>query len=137
MKERLPEAVDYAICSTRLCQSLKACGSCRNVVIAILLVILVVYLFCKTGGHPDPYAGCPVRSSARLRCSRYSASPSTHCQCWAWSWLSFGVDEECGCRRCAAPYEEGLAPKDAAMKAMKELSGTGCGDCAVLASVSP
>jgi len=26
--------------------------------------------------------------------------------------------------------EEGLAPKDAALKAMKELSGASCGDCA-------
>jgi len=51
MKERFPEDVDYAI---SLDQTLPVTEGMRDVVetlvIAILLVILVVYLFCKTGG---------------------------------------------------------------------------------------
>jgi len=41
MKERFPEDVDYAICSTRLCRSEGMRDVVEKLVIAILLVILV------------------------------------------------------------------------------------------------
>jgi len=50
----------------------------ETLVIAILLVILVVYLFLQTGGHTDSYAGSPFRSSARLSCSAIRLLKSTH-----------------------------------------------------------
>jgi len=102
-------------------------------VIAILLVILVVYLFLQDWRATlIPMLLSLFRLSGRLRCSRYSASPSTHCQCWAWSlaigwWSTTRIVVVEGVQR---HIEEGLAPKDAALKAMKELSGPVVGDCA-------
>jgi len=110
----------------------------ETLVIAILLVILVVYLFLQDWRATlIPMLAVLFRSSARLRCSRYSDSPSTHCQCWGLV-LAIGlvVDDAIvvveGVQR---HIEEGLAPKDAALKAMKELSGPVVGIALVLASV--
>jgi len=112
----------------------------ETLVIAILLVILVVYLFLqRLAGHLDPYAGCPcfARRHVCAVSALFGFFQSTHCQCWAWSWQSAGGRRPrlWLCEGVQRHIEEGLAPKDAALKAMKELSGPVVGIALVLASV--
>jgi len=111
-------------------------------VIAILLVILVVYLFLQDlAGHPDsPMLAVPVSLVGTFALfPLFGFSINTLVQCWGLV-LAIGFGgrrRDCSCRRCgSAIIEEGLAPKDAAMKAIDRALGTGLwGIALVLASV--
>jgi len=139
MKERFPEDVDYAI---SLDQTLPVTEGMRDVVetlvIAILLVILVVYLFLQDWRATlIPMLAVPVSLVGTFALfPLFGFSINTLSMLGLVLAIGLVVDDAIvvveGVQR---HIEEGLAPKDAAMKAMKELSGPVVGIALVLASV--
>src|ERR1700716_4195864 len=139
MKDRLPEDVDYAI---SLDQTLPVSEGMREVVetlvIAILLVILVVYLFLQDWRATlIPILGVPV-----LLVGTFALFPlfgfSINTLSMLGLVLAIGqvVDDAIVVVVGVQHHiEEGMAPKDAALKAMEELSGPVVGIALVLASV--
>jgi len=139
MKERLPEDVDYAI---SLDQTLPVTEGMRDVVetlvIAILLVIFVVYLFLQDWRATlIPMLAVPVSLVGTFALfPLFGFSINTLSMLGLVLAIGLVVDDAIvvveGVQR---HIEEGLAPKDAALKAMKELSGPVVGIALVLASV--
>ena len=139
MKERFPEDVDYAI---SLDQTLPVTEGMRDVVetlvIAILLVIFVVYLFLQDWRATlIPMLAVPVSLVGTFALfPLFGFSINTLSMLGMVLAIGLVVDDAIvvveGVQR---HIEEGLAPKDAAMKAMKELSGPVVGIALVLASV--
>jgi len=134
MKERLPEDVDYAI---SLDQTLPVTEGMRDVVetlvIAILLVILVVYLFLQDWRATlIPMLAVPVSLVGTFALfPLFGFSINTLSMLGLVLAIGLVVDDAIvvveGVQR---HIEEGLAPKDAAMKAIERALRTGCGDCA-------
>ena len=139
MKERFPEDVDYAI---SLDQTLPVTEGMRDVVetlvIAILLVILVVYLFLQDWRATlIPMLAVPVSLVGTFALfPLFGFSINTLSMLGLVLAIGLVVDDAIvvveGVQR---HIEEGLAPKDAALKAMTELSGPVVGIALVLASV--
>src|SRR5437899_2221623 len=139
MKDRFPEDVDYAI---SLDQTLPVSEGMREVVetlvIAILLVILVVYLFLQDWRATlIPMLAVPVSLVGTFALfPLFGFSINTLSMLGLVLAIGLVVDDAIvvveGVQR---HIEEGLPPKDAAMKAMKELSGPVVGIALVLASV--
>jgi HAE1 family hydrophobic/amphiphilic exporter-1 len=139
MKERFPEDVDYAI---SLDQTLPVTEGMRDVVetlvIAILLVIFVVYLFLQDWRATlIPMLAVPVSLVGTFALfPLFGFSINTLSMLGLVLAIGLVVDDAIvvveGVQR---HIEEGLAPKDAALKAMKELSGPVVGIALVLASV--
>ena len=139
MKERFPEDVDYAI---SLDQTLPVTEGMRDVVetlvIAILLVIFVVYLFLQDWRATlIPMLAVPVSLVGTFALfPLFGFSINTLSMLGLVLAIGLVVDDAIvvveGVQR---HIEEGLAPKEAAMKAMKELSGPVVGIALVLASV--
>src|SRR5580698_2892437 len=139
MKERFPEDVDYAV---SLDQTLPVTEGMRDVVetlvIAILLVILVVYLFLQDWRATlIPMLAVPVSLVGTFALfPLFGFSINTLSMLGLVLATGLVVDDAIvvveGVQR---HIEEGLAPKDAALKAMEELSGPVVGIALVLASV--
>src|SRR5256884_8388945 len=139
MEDRLPEDVDYAI---SLDQTLPVSEGMREVVetlvIAILLVILVVYLFLQDWRATlIPMLAVPVPLVGPFALfPLFGFSINTLSMLGLVLAIGLVVDDAIvvveGVQR---HIEEGLAPKDAALKAMTELSGPVVGIALVLASV--
>src|SRR5580700_9171615 len=139
MKERFPEDVDYAI---SLDQTLPVTEGMRDVVetlvIAILLVILVVYLFLQDWRATlIPMLAVPVSLVGTfVLFPLFGFSINTLSMLGLVLAIGLVVDDAIvvveGVQHL---IEEGLAPKDAALKAMEELSGPVIGIALVLSSV--
>jgi len=139
MKERFPEDVDYVI---SLDQTLPVSEGMKEVVetliIAILLVILVVYLFLQDWRATlIPMLAVPVSLVGTFALfPLFGFSINTLSMLGLVLAIGLVVDDAIvvveGVQR---HIEEGLAPKDAALRAMEELSGPVVGIALVLASV--
>src|SRR5437588_425785 len=139
MKDRFPEDVDYAI---SLDQTLPVSEGMREVVetlvIAILLVILVVYLFLQDWRATlIPMLAVPVSLVGTfVLFPLFGFSINTLSMLGLVLAIGLVVDDAIVVVEGVQHHiEEGLAPKDAALKAMKELSGPVVGIALVLASV--
>src|SRR6201987_2309724 len=139
MKDRFPEDVDYAI---SLDQTLPVSEGMREVVetlvIAILLVILVVYLFLQDWRATlIPMLAVPVSLVGTFALfPLFGFSINTLSMLGLVLAIGLVVDDAIvvveGVQR---HIEEGLPPKDAARKAMEELSGPVIGIPLVLSAV--
>src|SRR6266446_6568638 len=139
MKQRFPEDVDYAI---SLDQTLPVTEGMKEItqtlVIALALVILVVYLFLQDWRATlIPTLAVPVSLIGTfVLFPLFGFSINTLSMLGLVLAIGLVVDDAIvvveGVQR---HIEEGLAPKDAALKAMKELSGPVVGIALVLASV--
>src|SRR6266850_181157 len=139
MKQRFPEDVDYAI---SLDQTLPVTEGMRDVVetlvIAILLVILVVYLFLQDWRATlIPMLAVPVSLVGTFALfPLFGFSINTLSMFGLVLAVGLVVDDAIvvveGVQR---HIEDGLAPKDAARKAMQELSGPVIGIALVLSAV--
>jgi len=139
MKQRFPEDVDYAI---SLDETLPVTEGMKDVVetlvIAILLVILVVYLFLQDWRATlIPMLAVPVSLVGTfVFFPLFGFSINTLSMLGLVLAIGLVVDDAIvvveGVQR---HIEEGLAPKDAARKAMEELSGPVVGIALVLAAV--
>jgi hydrophobic/amphiphilic exporter-1 (mainly G- bacteria), HAE1 family len=90
MKQRFPEDIEYAVSldqTLSVTQGLKEI--IKTLVIALVLVILVVFVFLQ-GWRATliPLLAVPSPWSAPLCSSRRLASLSTSCRCSGWCWLS-------------------------------------------------
>src|SRR5580698_966744 len=139
MKDRFPEDVDYAI---SLDQTLPVSEGMREVVetlvIAILLVILVVYLFLQDWRATlIPMLAVPVSLVGTfVLFPLFGFSINTLSMLGLVLAIGLVVDDAIVVVEGVQHHiEEGLAPKDAALKAMEELSGPVVGIALVLASV--
>jgi HAE1 family hydrophobic/amphiphilic exporter-1 len=139
MKDRFPEDVDYAI---SLDQTLPVSQGMREVVetlvIAILLVILVVYLFLQDWRATlIPMLAVPVSLVGTfVLFPLFGFSINTLSMLGLVLAIGLVVDDAIVVVEGVQHHiEEGLPPKDAALKAMKELSGPVVGIALVLASV--
>src|SRR5260221_3925174 len=136
MKDRCPEDVDYAI---SLDQTLPVSEGMREVVetlvIAILLVILVVYLFLQDWRATlIPMLAVPVSLVGTfVLFPLFGFSINTLSLLGLFLAIVLVVDDAIVVVEGVQDHiEEGLAPKDAAMKAMEELSGPVVGIALVL-----
>jgi len=139
MKQRFPEDVDYAV---SLDQTLPVTEGMREIletlVIAILLVILVVYLFLQDWRSTlIPMLAVPVSLIGTfILFPVFGFSINTLSMLGLVLAIGLVVDDAIvvveGVQR---HIEKGLQPKDAARKAMEELSGPVVGIALVLASV--
>ncbi len=139
MKQRFPEDVDYAI---SLDQTLPVTEGIQEIVetlvIAIILVIMVVYLFLQDWRATlIPMLAVPVSLVGTFMLFPvFGFSINTLSMLGLVLAIGLVVDDAIvvveGVQR---HIEEGLAPKDAARKAMEELSGPVVGIALVLASV--
>src|SRR5467141_1789812 len=139
MKQRFPQDMDYAI---SLDQTSAVTEGIKEIVvtllIAIVLVILVVYLFLQDWRATlIPMLAVPVSLVGTfLLFPLFGFSINTLSMFGLVLAIGLVVDDAIvvveGVQR---HIEEGLAPKDAALKAMKELSGPVVGIALVLASV--
>jgi hypothetical protein len=90
MKQRFPDDIEYAI---SLDQTLPVTEGLKEIlktlVIALVLVILVVFVFLQ-GWRATliPLLAVPVSLVGTFIFSRCLASPSTSCRCSGWCWLS-------------------------------------------------
>src|SRR5712672_2262520 len=139
MKQRFPEDVDYAI---SLDQTLPVTEGMRDVVetlvIAILLVILVVYLFLQDWRATlIPMLAVPVSLVGTFALfPLFGFSINTLSMLGLVLAIGLVVDDAIVVVEGVQHHiEEGMAPKDAALKAMEELSGPVVGIALVLASV--
>ncbi len=139
MKDRFPEDVDYAI---SLDQTLPVSEGMKEVVetlvIAIFLVILVVYLFLQDWRATlIPMLAVPVSLVGTfILFPIFGFSINTLSMLGLVLAIGLVVDDAIVVVEGVQHHiEEGLAPKDAALKAMKELSGPVVGIALVLASV--
>ena len=139
MKQRFPEDIDYAI---SLDQTLPVTEGMREIletlVIALVLVILVVYLFLQDWRATlIPMLAVPVSLIGTfVFFPLFGFSINTLSMLGMVLAIGLVVDDAIvvveGVQR---HIEEGLAPKEAARKAMDELSGPVMGIALVLASV--
>jgi HAE1 family hydrophobic/amphiphilic exporter-1 len=139
MKQRFPDDMDYAI---SLDQTLPVTEGIKEIavslVIAIVLVILVVYLFLQDWRATlIPMLAVPVSLIGTfVLFPLFGFSINTLSMLGLVLAIGLVVDDAIvvveGVQR---HIEEGLAPKDAAQKAMDELSGPVIGIALVLASV--
>jgi len=139
MKQRLPEDIE---CTVSLDQTLPVTEGIKEIVwtlaIAIVLVILVVYLFLQDWRATlIPMLAVPVSLIGTFVVfPLFGFSINTLSMFGLVLAIGLVVDDAIvvveGVQR---HIEEGLAPKDAARKAMKELSGPVVGIALVLASV--
>jgi hydrophobic/amphiphilic exporter-1 (mainly G- bacteria), HAE1 family len=139
MKQRFPEDVDYTV---SLDQTLPVTEGMKEIfetlVIAIVLVILVVYLFLQDWRATlIPMLAVPVSLVGTFAVfPLFGFSINTLSMLGLVLAIGLVVDDAIvvveGVQR---HIEEGLAPKDAARKAMQELSGPVVGIALVLASV--
>jgi hydrophobe/amphiphile efflux-1 (HAE1) family protein len=139
MKQRFPEDVDYVV---SLDQTLPVTEGIKEIVqtlvIAIVLVILVVYLFLQDWRATlIPMLAVPVSLIGTFMLfPLFGFSINTLSMLGLVLAIGLVVDDAIvvveGVQR---HIEEGLAPKDAARKAMAELSGPVVGIALVLASV--
>jgi hydrophobe/amphiphile efflux-1 (HAE1) family protein len=139
MKQRFPDDIDYAI---SLDQTLPVTEGMREIlitlVIAIVLVILVVYLFLQDWRATlIPLLAVPVSLVGTfVLFPLFGFSINTLSLFGLVLAIGLVVDDAIvvveGVQR---HIEEGLSPKDAALKAMEELSGPVIGIALVLASV--
>src|SRR5258705_1387130 len=139
MKQRFPEDMDYAIA---LDQTAPVTEGMKEILwtllIAIVLVILVVYLFLQDWRATlIPLLAVPVSLVGTfVLFPLFGFSINTLSMLGLVLAIGLVVDDAIvvveGVQR---HIEEGLAPKDAALKAMKELSGPVVGIALVLASV--
>jgi hydrophobic/amphiphilic exporter-1 (mainly G- bacteria), HAE1 family len=139
MKQRFPEDIDYAI---SLDQTLPVTEGMKEIVetlvIAIALVIFVVYLFLQDWRSTlIPMLAVPVSLIGTfVLFPLFGFSINTLSMLGLVLAIGLVVDDAIvvveGVQR---HIEEGLAPKDAARKAMEELSGPVVGIALVLASV--
>jgi hydrophobic/amphiphilic exporter-1 (mainly G- bacteria), HAE1 family len=139
MKQRFPEDVDYAISLDQtqpVTEGLKEIV--ETLVIALVLVILVVYLFLQDWRATlIPMLAVPVSLVGTfILFPVFGFSVNTLSMLGLVLAIGLVVDDAIvvveGVQR---HIEEGLAPKDAARKAMQELSGPVVGIALVLASV--
>ncbi len=139
MKQRFPEDVDYAISLDQtlpVTEGMKEIGETLG--IAIVLVILVVYLFLQDWRATlIPMLAVPVSLIGTfVLFPLFGFSINTLSMLGLVLAIGLVVDDAIvvveGVQR---HIEEGLAPKDAARKAMEELSGPVVGIALVLASV--
>jgi HAE1 family hydrophobic/amphiphilic exporter-1 len=139
MKQRFPDDVDYAI---SLDQTLPVTAGMKEIsqtlVIALVLVIFVVYLFLQDWRATlIPMLAVPVSLVGTFALfPLFGFSINTLSMLGLVLAIGLVVDDAIvvveGVQR---HIEEGLAPKDAARKAMEELSGPVVGIALVLASV--
>jgi HAE1 family hydrophobic/amphiphilic exporter-1 len=139
MKQSFPEDIDYAI---SLDQTLPVTEGMREIlitlVIALVLVILVVYLFLQDWRSTlIPMLAVPVSLIGTfILFPMFGFSINTLSMLGIVLAIGLVVDDAIvvveGVQR---HIEEGLAPKEAAQKAMEELSGPVVGVALVLASV--
>jgi len=119
-EEHFPKMSTMRYRSTKLCRSTEGMrGRYRNCcVIAICWSFLWSTSSCKTAGPPDPYGWLSLfRSFGTFALFRYSLLHQTHCQCLAGPGYRFGGRRRVGLSKvCSDIIEEGLAPKDAALK---------------------
>src|SRR2546421_1153702 len=139
MKQRFPSDVDYAI---SLDQTLPVTEGMREIGetlgIALLLVILVVYLFLQDWRATlIPTLAVPVSLIGTFALfPLFGFSINTLSMLGLVLAIGLVVDDAIVVVEGAQRHiEEGLAPKDAALKAMEELSGPVVGIALVLASV--
>src|SRR5579862_8154302 len=139
MKERFPEDVEYAI---SLDQTLPVTEGMRDVVetlvIAILLVIFVVYLFLQDWRATlIPMLAVPVSLVGTFALfPLFGFSINTLSMLGLVLAIGLVVDDAIVVVEGVQHHiEEGLSPKDASIKAMRELSGPVVGIALVLASV--
>jgi HAE1 family hydrophobic/amphiphilic exporter-1 len=139
MKEHFPEDVDYAI---SLDQTLPVSEGMREVVetliVAILLVILVVYVFLQDWRATlIPMLAIPVSLVGTFALfPLFGFSINTLSMLGLVLAIGLVVDDAIVVVEGVQHHiEEGLSPKEAALKAMKELSGPVVGIALVLASV--
>jgi HAE1 family hydrophobic/amphiphilic exporter-1 len=139
MKQRFPEDVDYAVSLDQtqpVTEGLKEIV--QTLVIALVLVILVVYLFLQDWRATlIPMLAVPVSLVGTfILFPIFGFSVNTLSMLGLVLAIGLVVDDAIvvveGVQR---HIEEGLAPKDAARKAMQELSGPVVGIALVLASV--
>ena len=126
--------------STRRAPSPKASRkSSRRSLIAIVLVIAGrLPLPARLARHADSAARRAGFADRNVRASsRCSASPSTRFRCSAWCWRSawWWTTPSSSWKRVERHIEEGMSPKDAAFKAMEEISGPVVGIALVLSAV--
>src|SRR3981189_1652228 len=139
MKQSFPQDMDYAI---SLDQTLAVTEGMRDVVetlvIAILLVILVVYLFLQDWRATlIPMLAIPVSLVGTFALfPLFGFSINTLSMLGLVLAIGLVVDDAIVVVEGVQHHiEEGLSPKEAALKAMKELSGPVVGIALVLASV--
>ena len=139
MKERFPEDVDYAV---SLDQTLPVTEGLKEIletlVIALILVLLVVYLFLQDWRATlIPMLAVPVSLIGTfLLFPIFDFTINTLSMLGLVLAIGLVVDDAIVVVEGVQRYiEEGMAPKDAAQKAMKELSGPVVGIALVLTSV--
>src|SRR6266446_3271873 len=139
MKQRFPDDMDYAI---SLDQTLAVTEGMKEIIktllIAIALVILVVYLFLQDWRATlIPLLAVPVSLVGTfILFPLFGFSINTLSMFGLVLAIGLVVDDAIVVVEGVQHHiEEGLAPKDAALKAMKELSGPVVGIALVLASV--
>jgi HAE1 family hydrophobic/amphiphilic exporter-1 len=139
MKQRFPEDVDYAF---SLDQTLSVTEGMKEIfetlVIALLLVILVVYLFLQDWRATlIPMLAVPVSLIGTfILFPIFGFSINTLSMLGLVLAIGLVVDDAIVVVEGVQRYiEEGMAPKDAAQKAMDELAGPVVGIALVLASV--
>src|SRR5438034_5416405 len=139
MKERFPEDVDYAV---SLDETLPVTEGLKEIletlVIALILVLLVVYLFLQDWRATlIPMLAVPVSLIGTfLLFPIFDFTINTLSMLGLVLAIGLVVDDAIVVVEGVQRYiEEGMAPKDAAQKAMKELSGPVVGIALVLTSV--
>src|SRR3984893_15874050 len=139
MKQRFPEDIDYAI---SLDQTLPVTAGMKRIietlVIAIVLVIFVVYLFLQDWRATlIPMLAVPVSLIGTfVLFPLFGFSINTLSMFGLVLAIGLVVDDAIVVVEGVQHHiDEGLSPKDAALKAMKELSGPVVGIALVLASV--
>src|SRR5215467_3904926 len=139
MKQRFPEDVDYAV---SLDQTLSVTEGMKEIfktlVIALVLVLLVVYLFLQDWRATlIPMLAVPVSLIGTfILFPIFDFSINTLSMLGLVLAIGLVVDDAIVVVEGVQRYiEQGMAPKDAAQKAMKELSGPVVGIALVLTSV--
>src|SRR6516162_9188757 len=139
MKQRFPEDIDYAVALDQtqpVTEGLKEIF--ETLVIAILLVLLVVYLFLQDSrATMIPMLAVPVwLIGTFVLFPIFDFSINTLSMLGLVLAIGLGVDDAIVVVEGVQRYiEEGLAPKEAAEKAMDELAGPVVGIALVLAAV--
>src|ERR1700745_2215035 len=139
MKQRFPQDIDYTI---SLDQTLSVTEGMKEIiwtlVIAIVLVILVVYLFLQDwGAHLIPMLAVPVSLVGTfVLFPLFGFSINTLSMFGLVLAIGLVVDDAIVVVEGVQHHiEEGLSPKDASIKAMEELSGPVVGIALVLSAV--
>ena len=128
LKKNFPQGLDYRIVydpTVFVRDSIKAVV--HTLLEAVLLVVLVVILFLQTWrASIIPLLAVPVSIvgtfAAMLACSAFR---STRCRCSGWCWpsASWSMTPSWWWRMSSAISRPGLTPRDATLKAMREVTG--------------